>query len=114
MATGKLDQDGFLALSNSKTTLPRCGASSVSRNALAFATALAITGSAPVTLREKYTEKASSPTHPRADANRIARLRSVRPCNRSWNWSVLMAVPRCGLETNLGLSGGDGKTQREL
>src|SRR5262245_38004264 len=98
MVTGRLDHDAFLALSKARSPWPRCSASSVARKALAFATALATRGESPATAREKYTENASSPTHTRAGASRMARFRPAGLCRFSGNPFVLMVILRFGCD----------------
>ena len=98
IVTGKLDHDGFLALSNSNSALPRCWSSSDSRNALALATARATTWSSPVG-RPKNRPRKRAPQHiPRASPNLLPHLRYNRPCSNSWNRFLLMGIPRFGFK----------------
>src|SRR6516165_4129070 len=78
MVTGRLDQEGFLALLNSRSVLVRCPASSVAKNALVLATALATKGSSRAELCDEYAAKASNARHASADTTFVARLRLAR------------------------------------
>src|SRR5262245_37468752 len=103
MVTGRLDQPGFLALSYGSSALSRCLASSVSRKALALATAVAVVLSPPTAApaddagstgaREAYTATATSDIAPSAGSSLPVPLRPVPSCDNAWTACSLMVFP---------------------